>query len=61
MSCGAQGKLVGPYISDPFAYEQAKLECNGLCSVNGESCVSDYAVAECSICDNIPENFPVNI
>lgn len=61
MTCGVTGKFVGPYISDPFLLAQAELECNGLCSINGESCVVDYAVVECSIVDNIPDNFPVNI
>lgn len=61
MTCGAKGKFVGPYISDPFAYEQAKKECNGLCSINGSSCVVEYAVVDCTVVDDIPENFPVNI
>lgn len=61
MTCGAKGKFVGPYISDPWAREQAKKECNGLCSVNGESCVVNFATVECCIVENIPENFPVNI
>ena len=61
MSCQIAAKFAGPYISDPFALAQALLECDGLCSINGTSCVSDYAVADCSIADNIPDNFPVNI
>ena len=61
MTCGTQGKFVGPYISDPYALAQAELECNGLCSINQESCVADYAASDCSISDNVPDNFPVNI
>lgn len=61
MSCGAEGRFVGPYISDPYALAQAKLECDGLCSVNGNSCVVDYAVVDCCTVDLIPDNFPVNI
>ena len=61
MSCDTLGRWVGPYISDPYARAQAELECAGQCAVNGNSCVSDYAVADCATCDLIPDNFPVNI
>lgn len=61
MSCRTLGRFHGPYISDPFAAAQAALACVGLCTLNGTSCVADYAVAECAVCDNIPDNFPVNV
>lgn len=61
MSCGVTGRFAGPYLSDPYAYAQAKLACDGLCSINQKSCVSDYATADCAICDNVPANFPVNL
>lgn len=61
MSCRTDGKLVGPFISDPYAYAQAKLLCDGVCNVNAQSCVAGYAVADCSIADLVPENFPANI
>ena len=61
MSCSTLGRFKGPYISDPFALEQAELECIGLCSVNSSSCVVDYAAVDCCTVDLIPDNFPVNI
>lgn len=61
MSCNTQGRFVGPYISCPFALAQALLECEGLCSINGNSAVSDHAVADCSTADLIPDNYPVNL
>lgn len=61
MSCGVTAKFRSPYISDPFAAAQAALLCVGLCNINATSCVADYALADCAVADNIPENFPVNI
>lgn len=61
MSCGTEGKFQGPYISDPYLLAQAKLECDGLCSVNSNSCVVDHAAVDCCTVDLIPDNFPVNI
>lgn len=61
MSCRTQGEFVGPYISDPFAYAQALLECDGLCSINGNSCFPEHAVADCATADLVPDNYPVNL